>query len=336
MPRQHSTRDQPGLFGDDTGTSGPIGPAPADQITRDLAAQLPPLIRLGTSSWSFPGWASIVYDRAASTADLARRGLRAYAAHPLMRTVGLDRTFYAPIPAAEFSAYRAGLPAGFSMLVKAWQGLLRPETDTGAPNPTFLDAAYARDQVIAPALLGLGEGLGPVLFQFSPLRLRDARAVSAFITRLDAFLAVMPAGVRTAVEVRNRELLTADLARTLAARGAAFCYSVHPSIPPPAEQARIFDPAAQPALVARWLLGHGRGYEEAKDLYAPFGRIAAPDGPSLHALAGLARIAIASGRHGWIIINNKAEGSAPLSVARLAHAIVNHTQGELQLSSATR
>ena len=41
----------------------------------------------GTSSWSFPGWAGIVYDSKVSQTTLARHGLAAYARHPLFRTV---------------------------------------------------------------------------------------------------------------------------------------------------------------------------------------------------------------------------------------------------------
>jgi uncharacterized protein YecE (DUF72 family) len=64
-----------------------------------LARHLSPQLYLGTSSWTFPGWQGLVYDRAASASVLARYGLAAYARHPLLRTVGLDRTFYAPIAA---------------------------------------------------------------------------------------------------------------------------------------------------------------------------------------------------------------------------------------------
>jgi uncharacterized protein YecE (DUF72 family) len=35
-----------------------------------------------------------------TTRRLARTGLRAYAQHPLLRSVGIDRTYYAPIQAS--------------------------------------------------------------------------------------------------------------------------------------------------------------------------------------------------------------------------------------------
>ena len=38
-----------------------VGPAPAAEGLRSIAARLPQNLFLGTSSWSFPGWAGIVY-----------------------------------------------------------------------------------------------------------------------------------------------------------------------------------------------------------------------------------------------------------------------------------
>jgi hypothetical protein len=77
---------------------------------RALAEKLPADVRFGTSSWSFPGWAGIVYSGERTTSALAREGLREYATHPLLRTVGIDRSYYAPIPVEDFRAYADQLP----------------------------------------------------------------------------------------------------------------------------------------------------------------------------------------------------------------------------------
>ena len=44
----------------------------------EIAAGLPPQIRLGTSTWSFPGWKGIVYGDDYSNSKLSRDGLTAY------------------------------------------------------------------------------------------------------------------------------------------------------------------------------------------------------------------------------------------------------------------
>ena len=122
---------QLGLFdGAQEPATVPVGPAPVPTELRAAAARLPRSLHLGTSSWSFPGWAGIVYDRLASETVLARHGLGAYASHPLLRTVGVDRTFYRSIPAAEFRAMADAVPGDFRFLVKA-DRLLTSVTDPG-------------------------------------------------------------------------------------------------------------------------------------------------------------------------------------------------------------
>jgi len=99
---------------------------------------------------------------------------------------------------------------------------------------------------------------------------------------------------------------------------------VHARMPPVDEQADLFlltQPSARQPLVARWNLHAGRGYEDAKDDYFPFNRLVEEDAPSRTALARLARAAAKADRDVFITINNKAEGSAPLSVQRLGEQI---------------
>jgi len=95
-------------------------------------------------------------------------------------------------------------------------------------------------------------------------------------------------------------------------------------MPPVDEQAAVFgldrDDCPLP-LVARWNLHAGHRYEEARQSYFPFDRLVEEDLPTREALARLATRAAAGGRAVFITINNKAEGSAPRSVEKLAAAI---------------
>ena len=86
--------------------------------TAAIAARLPENVFFGTSSWSFPDWAGIVYSCHASTSHLAREGLVEYVRHPLLTTVGIDRSFYAPIPPEDLGRYAAQLPPGFPCCAK--------------------------------------------------------------------------------------------------------------------------------------------------------------------------------------------------------------------------
>jgi uncharacterized protein YecE (DUF72 family) len=150
--------------------------AAPDAEVIDLGRELPATLRLGGSTWSFPGWEGWIYDRRYAEARLARQGLDAYARHPLLRAVGIDRTHYNPLAASDLAQYAAVVPEGFRFLVKAHEALTlsffpdRPRygAERGRVNPRFLDAAYATDRVVGPFVEGLGAKGGTLLFQFAP------------------------------------------------------------------------------------------------------------------------------------------------------------------------
>ncbi len=307
-----------------------VGPAPIAEDVAALAAQLPAHIFLGTSSWYFPGWKGIVWDRAPNQKTLAREGLRAYAQHPLLRTVGIDRTYYAPLPVSEFARYAAQVPAGFRALVKAPSvittpaPLARKKADEKPGQDHFLDADYALRRYINPCRQGLGDKLGVLLFQFPPLRREFTREPEHFIRRLREFLKHLPHGLSYAVELRNPELFTAEYAEALAAGGARHCIGVHPRTPDLTQQLAILRGLPRGALVVRWNLNPytGRAYDDAKDLYSPFDRLVDEDLVTRKELARLCAAQAHAGQPAFVIINNKAEGSAPLSVLKLAQSIV--------------
>jgi uncharacterized protein YecE (DUF72 family) len=307
-----------------------VRPAAVAAEVAAIAARLPRRVRLGTSSWSFPGWTGIVYDRAASSATLARSGLAAYAHHPLLRTVGVDRTYYAPIAAEDFAAYAAAVPDDFRFLVKAPEALTtarfpdhpRYGEQRGAPSTVFLDPGYAADAICAPLAGGLGEKAGVLVFQFAPQPLALLGGPQRFAERLHAFLVRLPRGLTYAVELRAEALFTTAYRDALRAAGATHVVNVHPTMPAPAAQAaQLVEDDAPPPLVVRWMLGHGQRYEEARERYLPFDRLVDEDPPTRRELAALCRAAAARGREVYVVINNKAEGSAPLSAIRLAAAI---------------
>ena len=327
-------RRQLSLFGD----VDAVDPAGCDEALQALGRTLSPRIHLGTSSWSFPGWTGLVYaarnGKPATEQVLARHGLAAYAQHPLFRTVSLDRTFYATLTAEEFAGYAAQVPEGFRFVVKAPAAFTDPvirQTGSGMAareNPTFLDAAAATSTFVRPALAGLGTKAGPLVFQFSPLGRRLLADVPRLVARIAAFIAVLPRGALYAVEVRDPQLACAEFAAALRDAGAVPCLAIHARMPTVEEQASAFgvDRSDCPlAVIARWNLHAGRGYEEAKADYFPFNRLVEEDPQSRMALARLARAAAAAGRDVFMTINNKAEGSAPLSVQRLAEKILAET-----------
>ncbi|MGH7786348.1 MAG: DUF72 domain-containing protein, partial [Candidatus Binatia bacterium] len=169
----------------------------------------------------------------------------------------------------------------------------------------------------------LGDKAGVIVFQFPPQRVVELGGAEPFAERLYAFLAELPRGLVYAVELRNVELLTPTYGEALASARACHCVNVHPNMPPPDAQADLFDAAAAPALVVRWMLGHGFAYEQARQRYAPFDRLVDEDPTSRRQIADLCRRSAARGRPVYVTINNKAEGSAPRSVVALTRELLN-------------
>lgn len=318
-------RDVPGqlgLFGElPPPRSKTISAAPVPQSLEELAQTLPAHAALGTSSWSFPGWAGHVYAERASESRLAQQGLAAYARHPLFGAVGLDRTYYAPVAAADLKPYGAAVPGNFRFIAKAHELLTMPRfpqqprygSMQGQENPEFLKSDYAVEQVVGPLKEGLGDKLALILFQFPP---QDARDPADFARRLHEFLDELPPGPY-AVELRNARLLSPAYSLVMRRLNAVHTLNVHPGMPDLLTQASRIEPTE--TILIRWMLGGGQKYTEAVERYHPFDRLVDEDPATRGQIVELIRRY--PGHQIYVIVNNKAEGCAPLSLVKLAEAL---------------
>ena len=307
----------------DDGVAARVAAAPQDDGLHDLGARLPRTLWLGTSSWSYPGWEKLVFGKRYTPTQLSRDGLHAYAQHPLLRWVGIDRSFYGPMPAEAFQRYAAQTPEDFRFVVKSQQVLQTALTD-GFPNPLFLDAAYAIDSVVGPAREGLGKKLAFILFQFPPqdvLRLGGSAGVDGFVNRLYRFLRALPQDVRYAVEVRTPALFTERYAQALLHTRALPVLAGWNGLPTLMEQAALTQAHQHDSLFIRWMLHEGLRFEEAEGRYEPFDRIIDPDPETRAQAVQLTRAALGEGKNAYVIISNQAEGSAPLSHGAFAREL---------------
>ena len=92
------------------GTFAAAGEVEIESFSSPVRLALPPGLRLGTSSWSYPGWANLVWDGEYAETVLSKSGLSALARHPLFRTVSLDRNFYRALTASQYARYAAMVP----------------------------------------------------------------------------------------------------------------------------------------------------------------------------------------------------------------------------------
>lgn len=328
---------QPGLFETPSppkrrASAGEV--LPASQSPLLDGPDLPLDIRLGTSSWFFPGWRGLVYEGVHPQVALSRKGLAAYAQIPILRTVSLDRTFYAAISAVEYARYAGQVPNDFSFVVKApalvCDAVVRDEQGRGkVANPHFLDAAIATREFVVPCLEGLGSKAGPLVFQISPLPRSLVDEAPMLIERLAAFFAALPRELGRhrplyALELRNAELLTPRLMRMLSAAEVRYCIGLHDRMPEVERQdvaLRTLDGDNPGPLIVRWNLHRGFLYQAAKQRYEPFDRLVDEDIQTRRTLARMAAEAVKAGQKVWITANNKAEGCAPLSLLKLAQEI---------------
>lgn len=314
-------------------------PSPADAGLVALRQTLPAQLRMGTSSWNYPGWTGLVWDREYPEAKLSKQGLPAYAKHPLFRTVSLDRAFYRPLSVEQYAAYAAQVPDDFRFVVKApslvADAVVRSESGRGMQaNSLFLDPEMALRTFAQPALEGLRHRIGALVFQLSPLPAPMLADLPELIRRIGTMLGALPLLRPTApdgviaVEVRDAALLTPAFAQMLRGQGATYCLGLHAKMPPIEQQLPMLRALWPGPLVCRWNLHrrHGAyGYEEAKRLYGAFDRIVDPDPETRAALAKVIAATTAAGHPAYVTLGNKAEGSAPLSVVALAEALTART-----------
>lgn len=312
-----------------------VGAATPEPAVLELAASLPPTLRLGTSSWHYPGWTGLVWTRDYPAEILSRYGLPAYAQHPLLKTVCLDRGLYRPLTTTQFAELAAQVPADFRFVIKApglvTDALLRDGAGRGTKvNEDFLNPERARLDFVEPALAGLGTKLGVLLFQISPLPSSWWKRMPELIERLHAMLNAIryvrerAPDVIVAVEVRDGQWLTPFFTSVLRETGATYGLGLHAKMPPIKEQLPILRALWPGPLVCRWNLNplHGAfGYEEAQRQYSPYDRLVDPDPDTRAALAKVMAGTAGAGHHVYVTLSNKAEGSAPLSVAALAQAV---------------
>lgn len=289
-----------------------------------IAAELPDDLRFGTSSWSFPGWKGFVYSGTVTETSLAREGLRQYARHPLLRTVGIDRSYYAPIPIDDLRRYADQLPDGFLGCAKAPSSVTSttigpPGSDT--PNPDFMSVRRLVEDQLLPFNIAFPDHTGPFILEFPPFGRYSKMQPSEFLSRLDQFLEQLPKDFQYAVELRDQRLLTREYRDILVRHGIGHTFNYWSAMPTLLNQARVVAPEDVPFAVTRLLLRPGTWYEDQRERFKPFNAIVAPDETMRREVVDLADRVLTSGRKLWVLVNNKAEGSSPLSIMELAKRV---------------
>ncbi|MBH0201832.1 MAG: DUF72 domain-containing protein [Nitrospira sp.] len=296
---------------------------------------LSPLIRFGTSTWAYEGWQGQIYHRSYAKTAFARECLGEYCQYlhtgePLFRTVGNDSTFYRPPTTSQLRHYLNQIPEDFEMCFKVWEEITIPlfarharyGAKAAQANPRFLDATLFNDLVLTPYREAQFEPhMGPFIFEFQ----RHSLTSQEFCARLDRFFSGIPRDFRYAVEIRTAGLLGPDYRKVLESHGVAHVYNHWSYMPPLAEQhRRMQERFTAPFTVIRLLTPLNMSYDAAKKRAAPYSKIVEVLPQMRKETVNLIKQAVGENRRTYVLVNNRSEGNAPLTV----QALVNSLQHE--------
>ena len=293
-----------------------------------LRARIPPLVRFGTSTWNYPGWRGLVYHRDYGPKGAAARMLEEYAAFPLFGTVGVDSSYYGPPTEAVLQSYAEHTPPGFPFVSKVWSQLTvhtftkaQDPARAGKVNPDFLNADLFGEEIYQLYQRHFADHTGPFIFEFQTLAKSSGIDAEGFATRLDEFFSALPREGQFAVEIRNEEFLTPMYFAVLREHGVAHVFSSWTRMPPLGHQLDLPGSITGSFIVARALLRPGRSYNEAVDAFAPYDRIREPNPKLRRDLVRLVEAAVKTRIPAYLLVNNRAEGSAPLTIAAVAELL---------------
>lgn len=294
---------------------------------RRLAARIPESVRFGGSSWNYPGWRGLVYHREYQGKGASARMLEEYAAFPLFRTVGIDSSFYAPPEEGVLRSFAESLPPGFPCVSKVWNQITahtfvkaQNKSRAGQVNPDFLSADLFLEAVYEPYRRHFEGHAGPFVFEFQSIARRSVSPES-FAGRLDEFFSALPLDAMYAVELRNEEFLTPMYFAVLREHGVAHVFNSWTRMPAIGDQLDLPGAISGPFIVARALLRRGRTYNEAVDAFAPYDRIQDPNPELRHDLVRLIETAVHTRIPAYLLVNNRAEGSTPYTIAEVARLL---------------
>ncbi|HKP00079.1 MAG TPA: DUF72 domain-containing protein, partial [Nitrospiraceae bacterium] len=162
-----------------------------------------------------------------------------------------------------------------------------------------------------------GPHAGPFLFEFQ----RHGMTAEEFSGRLDAFFSHLPRDFRYAVEIRNAGLLSPLYRDVLARHSVAHAYTHWSYMPPLLEQHQRLGTFTAPFTVLRLLTPLNMSYEAAKKRAAPYTKIVGELPDMRRETVHLVKQAMAENRGAYVLVNNRSEGNAPLTVQALTEQL---------------
>jgi len=143
-----------------------------------------------------------------------------------------------------------------------------------------------------------------------------------FCSRLDTFFGKVPKDFRYAVEIRNAELLGPDYRKVLENHGVAHVYNHWSYMPPLREQhEQMEERFTAPFTILRLLTPLKMSYEAAKKRAEPYTMMVEELPEMRRDTVELVRKVVGEKRKAYVLVNNRSEGNAPLTIQALRNAL---------------
>ncbi len=303
-----------------------------EQLAAKLAGLAAKGVYIGTSSWKYPGWFGIIYDRDRyiwrgkfSKTRFEKNCLAEFA--QTFPSVSVDAAYYQFFGKSTLQEWAGQVPDHFrfgfkvcgDITLKQFPRLPRFGKRAGARNEHFLNAEMFEQAILEPYEAIRGK-VGLLMFEFSRFGPDEFERGAQFVEALDEFFGKLPRGWPYAVELRNRTWLRPEYFAVLAKHGVTHIYNGWTDMPQVSEQMALVGSETNPSLLAaRFLLREGRSFEEAVKKFNPYTEIKDKD-PEARGAAILLALKILQSRKknkALIFVNNRFEGSSPLTIEAL-------------------
>lgn len=258
-------------------------------------------ILVGTCGWSYKDWSEVFYPKKMT----AGQYLSFYSEH--YRVVEVDSSFYHAPSRKVVEGWRDKTPAGFGFSLKVPQSITHEKilVDCQAEVGGFLDAARVLEDKLLCCVLQFG------YFNRSKFASGDA-----FLERLLPFLDLWPQDVPVAVEVRNKDWITAPFLDGLRGRKASFVVTDQAWMPTPLSLVQKFDVVTGPLGYVR-LLGDRN---EIDKLTTTLDRVVIDRSEQIRQDAQVLKL-LQKSVPVLVFVNNHFAGYAPQTIQELMDAI---------------
>jgi uncharacterized protein YecE (DUF72 family) len=252
-------------------------------------------LHIGTSAFTAAGWETAFYPVGMKPADY----LAYYATK--FDTVEVDSTFYRTPSVATVNGWERKTPQEFCLAAKVPQLITHEKVlqECDEDLLRFLDTMNL-----------MGAKLGPLLFQFGYFNKTVFKNGQEFVARLEPFLKKLPKGYRFALEIRNKQWLTAEFFDLLRANGVAYALIDQAWMPLVSEICEEFDPITANFTYVR-LLGDRKGIEKRTKIWD---KVIVDRSRELMSWVNVCQRTVRRGIATYVYVNNHYAGFAPATV----------------------